>query len=65
MKQNRFLSKAAWVAVAALIGFILGNYGLYDKIGLTNESYQTLVNLIFSALAAFGIFNNPTDEKNF
>jgi uncharacterized membrane protein len=65
MKQNRFLSKGAWVAVAALIGFILGNYGLYNKIGLTNESYQTLVNLIFAALTALGIFNNPTDGQNF
>ena len=65
MLQNRFVSKGAWIAVAALVGFVLGNYGLYDRIGLTNETYQTLVDLIFAVLTAFGIFNNPTDKANF
>lgn len=63
--QNRLRSKAAWVAVASLIGFFLGNYGLYDVIGLTNETYQQLVNMIFACLAAFGVFNNPTNENGF
>jgi len=65
VNQNRFMSKAAWVAVAALIGFILGNYGLYDAIGLTNDTYQTLVDLILAVLSAFGIFNNPTSKNTF
>lgn len=63
--MNRLTSKAAWTAVAALVGFLLGNYGLYAKIGLTDATYKTLVDLIFVALAAFGIFNNPTDKENF
>ena len=65
MKQNRFKSKAAWLTVFALIGFLLGNYGLYDAIGLTNETYQTLVNLLLASASAFGIFNNPTDKESF
>ena len=65
MKQNRLRSKAAWLTVAALIGFVLGNYGLYDAIGLTNETYQTLVNLIFASATAFGIFNDPTTSNHF
>ena len=63
--QNRFKSKAAWVAVLAIIGFVLGNWGLFEVIGLTNESWQQLVELILAALAAFGVFNNPTDAQNF
>lgn len=63
--QNRFKSKAAWVAVFALIGFALGNWGMYDKIGLTNETWQTFVDLLLAALAAFGVFNNPTDGTAF
>lgn len=63
--QNRFKSKAAWLAVAALLGFILGNYGLYDKIGLTDQTYKTLVDLIFAVLAAFGIFNNPENPDGY
>jgi len=63
--QNRLRSKAAWIAVAALIGFILGNYGLYDAIGLTDKTYQTFVDLLFAVLAAFGIFNNPENPEGF
>ena len=63
--QNRLKSKAAWVAVFALIGFMFGNWGLFDKIGLTNETWQTLVELLLAALAAFGVFNNPTDSEHY
>jgi uncharacterized membrane protein len=65
MTQSRWKSKAAWVAVFALLGFFLGNYGLYDAIGLTNESYQMLVNLIFAVISAFGFFNDPTNKTGF
>ena len=63
--QNRFRSKAAWMATLAIFGFILGNWGLFEVIGLTNETWQQLVELILAALAAFGVFNNPTDAQNF
>ncbi len=65
MTQNRMKSKAAWVAIFALVGFALGNWGLFDMIGLTNETWEKLVELILAALAAFGVFNNPTDKENF
>lgn len=65
MTQNRLKSKAAWVAIFALLGFVLGNWGLFDAIGLTNETWETLVELILAALAAFGVFNNPTDAEGF
>lgn len=63
--QNRFKSKAAWTAVFAIIGFILGNWGLFDVIGLTSESWEKFVELILGALMAFGVFNNPTDAEKF
>lgn len=65
MTQNRMKSKAAWVAIFALLGFVLGNWGLFDMIGLTDETWAKLVELILAALAAFGVFNNPTDKENF
>lgn len=63
-KQNRFKSKAAWVAVAALLLFILKTYGLLATIGLTEESYKELTTLIFAVLTAFGIFNDPTNKES-
>jgi len=65
VKQNRFKSWAAWVALFALLGFILGNWGLFDTLGLTDETWKTLTGLILAAGAAFGILNNPTDRENF
>lgn len=52
------------MAVVALIGFVLGNWGLYDYIGLNPESFQTLADLIFAAAIAVGVFNNPNDAEN-
>ena len=63
MTQNRLRSKPSWVAIAALLGFILGNYGLYDAVGLNNESYQTLIELLLAVAAAVGVWNNPTDAE--
>ena len=63
--QSRWRSKTAWVAVFAILGFVLGNWGLFDKIGLTNESWQQLVELVLASLAAFGVFNNPTSKETF
>jgi uncharacterized membrane protein len=63
--QSRFKSKVTWVAIAALLLFILKNYGLLTPIGLTPDSYNELVTLIFTVLTAFGIFNNPTNKEEF
>ena len=64
-KQNRLKSKAAWVAVAALMLFILKNYGLLAPVGLTDNSFKELTNLIFAVISAFGIFNDPTTKDSF
>ena len=63
--QNRFRSKAAWAALLSLIGFALGNWWLYDKIGMTSETWQTFTNFLLLALAAFGVFNDPTNPTAF
>ena len=65
MKQKRWKSTVAWSALAALLLFILNNYGLLSYLGLTVESYNEFVGLIFGALIAFGIFNDPTSKDKF
>ncbi|GAB6174518.1 hypothetical protein JCM15765_39960 [Paradesulfitobacterium aromaticivorans] len=65
MFQNRLKSPVAWGALAALALFILKTYGLLSAIGLTEDSFKELTNLIFAAAAAFGILNNPTNKDGF
>lgn len=62
--QNRFKSKVVWVTIVSLVILIGGNYGLWDKIGMTSETFQTAANLVLSVLVALGIINNPTDSEN-
>lgn len=65
MKQNRFQSKVFWIGVASIIFLLMGNYGLYDLIGMPEGTFKTIVetglNLVFSAGAVIGVGNNPTD----
>lgn len=65
MTQSRWTSKAAWASLLGFIGLLFGNLGLYEKIGITAETWQTLVNALLSALVAFGIFNDPTSKDTY
>jgi uncharacterized membrane protein len=63
--QSRWRSKAAWASILGLIGLIFSNYGLYNLLGITNETWQALVQALLAALVAFGVLNNPTDPNHF
>lgn len=63
--QSRWRSPVAWSAILALILFVLKNYGLLASVGLTEGSFKELTTLLFAALTAFGIFNNPTSKDSF
>lgn len=65
MEQNRFKSKALWLSVTALIAFVLGQYGLYDAIGMDATAFKIFVDLVLVVAISFGIVNNPTDKENF
>lgn len=65
MKQNRFASKIAWVTLLPVIILIGDTYGLFNIIGMDSNVFTKIYMGILTALAAFGIFNNPTDSENF
>jgi hypothetical protein len=65
MEQSRWRSPVAWSAAAALILFILKNYGLLAFLGLTEDSFNELTTLIFAVLSAFAFFNNPLTKDKF
>ena len=63
--MSKWKNYGLWVAVFSLIGLILANYGLYDALGLTSESYQGIVNGILGILAAAGIISNPSQGNGY
>lgn len=63
MKQNRFKSWALWVSVAGALWVIASAFGIPEQIGLTNETFNKVLNALGTILIGFGVVNNPT-EKN-
>ena len=58
--QNRLKSRVLWLAVAALIAFVTKEW-----FGLEIPKFDEFVELLLTVLIAFGVVNNPTDQKHF
>jgi uncharacterized membrane protein len=58
--QSRFRSKVAWMAIIALITFIVKNF---LKIEIPN--FDEFWTLVMAVLVALGVFNNPTNKDNY
>jgi uncharacterized membrane protein len=62
-KVNRWKSKVVWMSIASLFFIVMGNLGLYKKIGITEDVFKSTVDSVLSVLVVLGILNNPTTEK--
>lgn len=60
---ERFTSRALWVSVFGLVGLILEALGVFEKLGITNEGFDTVITSLGAILSVFGIINNPTDKS--
>jgi uncharacterized membrane protein len=63
--MERFKNYGLWVSLFALIGLVLQTYGLFAKLGLTNETYNSIVSAILAVLVAAGIISNPTSGSGY
>ena len=62
---NKFKNYGTWISMFAMIGLILQIYGLLPKLGLTNDTFNQIVNAILAFLVAAGIVNNPENGKGY
>jgi uncharacterized membrane protein len=58
--QSRWHSVTAWTSIVSLILLVLKN-----KYNIELRDADTSVSLIFTALIAFGILNDPTNREGF
>lgn len=58
--NNKFKNYGLWVSIFSLIGLILQNFGLLDSMGITNDTYQNIVQAVLAVLTAAGIISNPS-----
>ena len=61
--QKRFESKYLWLAIFALVGFVLKQWGLFEMMGLDLEAFNEMVDLILAILIGLGVINNPTSKE--
>lgn len=65
MTQSRWTSKVAWLTLLPVIVLLGDNYGLWNFISMSSDTFQKVYMGVLAILVAFGIFNNPTDKSNF
>ena len=53
-----------WSGIAGAVWLILSAIGVPEKIGLTNDTFNTIVSAVGTILTLLGIVNNPTDSKS-
>ena len=63
--QPRYKSWAVWLSVLGAVGVILNAFGIFEKIGIDNTTFDTIVNAVGTILITFGILNNPTEKTHF
>lgn len=64
-KQNRLKSWAVWASAIGAVWVILSAFGLPKKCGITDETFNLVLNAVGTILVGFGILNNPTDKEHF
>ncbi len=58
---TRFKSWAVWVSIGAMVVFCVKEFAGVDISGTVDG----FLNVLLPLLVAFGIINNPTDNKHF
>ena len=63
--RDRLRSRVLWAAVIGCVMTVFSSLGLWEKIGITAEGFSEIVAAIGAVLAAFGVFNDPTNREGF
>lgn len=62
--QERLKSKVLWIGLTSALLLLLGEWGLYETIGIKQELFQHTIDFVLLVLTGFGVINNPTDKEN-
>jgi len=62
-KQSRFRSWALWAGLLGSLWLIASALGLPQKIGLTDENFNTIVSALGAILTLLGVVNDPTNPR--
>jgi uncharacterized membrane protein len=63
ISQDRLKSPVLWAGVVSVIVLLMGNYGLWDFIGMTEPVFKNLADLLLVVLGLLGVINDPTNKS--
>ena len=63
--RDRLRSKVLWAAVIGCIMTVFSAFGVWERIGITADGFREVVASVGAVLAAFGVFNDPTERGRF
>lgn len=61
--QGKWRSKLMWASLAGVVIPVLGHFGLYAKLGITQTDVQYAVDALFAVLQIVGVINNPNNRE--
>ena len=59
--QSRWKSYILWSALGGVVIMFLQTAGVLEKMGITNEYANYIINTLLTALIALGIINDPSN----
>lgn len=63
--RDRLRSKVLWAAVVGCIITVFSAFDIWAKIGVTAQGFREIAASVGAVLAAFGVFNDPTNKEGF
>jgi len=60
--QPRWRSKILIPSLVSLLIVLLGDWGLYDKIGIEEDLIKKTIDFILILLGSFGVINSPDNK---
>ena len=63
--RDRLRSKVLWAAVLGCVITVCSAFDLWGRLGITAEGFREVAASVGAVLAAFGVFNDPTNREGF
>ena len=63
--RDRLKSRVLWAAVLGCVMTVLSAFDAWDRLGISAEGFREVAASVGAVLAAFGVFNDPTNREAF
>lgn len=63
--RDRLRSRVLWAAICGCLITVFSAFDLWSKIGITADGFREIAASVGAVLAAFGVFNDPTNREGF